>query len=168
MTVSIYILRGVVHNRKSSASLHTDLEVSHISEIYTGSIPEASFCDSPLNSCWRLCCFGKRSETCPVICSIRTAHRTVTIAFICWLELHEHTANLVNRRLMALQVFASLAAIDRHQLTGSVEIFAYWLDSTETAWWAEISGTLVGMQSFCLPSIAVIGLINFRTQLSGG
>ena len=61
---AIYILRGVVRNRKSSPSLHTDIEVSHISEVYTGSIPEASFCDSPLNSSCRLRCIRKRRETC--------------------------------------------------------------------------------------------------------
>ena len=61
---AIYILRGVVHNRKSSPSLHMDLEVNHISEVYTGSIPEVSFCDSPLNSSCRLRCFRKRSKTC--------------------------------------------------------------------------------------------------------
>ena len=148
---AIYILREVLHNRKISPSLHMDLEVSHISEVYTGSIPEASFWDSPLNSSCRLCCIRKRRETCHMFHQNSKQDNVIRVYLLVRITCTRWKL-LVNRRLMELLVFASLAAVDRHQLTGSVEMFAYWLDSTETAWWEEISGTFIGMQSFaCLP-----------------
>ena len=158
---AIYILREVLHNRKSSPSLHTDLQVSHISEVYTGSIPEVSFCESPLNLSCRRRCIRKRRETCHMFHQNSTQH-SVNRVYLLARNTWTRRKLLFNRRLMALLVFGSLAAIDRHQLTGSVEILAYWLDSTETAWWAEISGTFIGMQSFCLPSFAVFEHLYLR------
>ena len=107
------------------------LEVSHTSEVYTGSIPEASFCDSPLNSSCRPRCIRKRSETCHMLhrnCRQDNVNRVYLVVRIAWTRLKL----LVNRRLTSFLVFVSLAAIDRQQLTESVVVSAYWLDSTET------------------------------------